>query len=61
MRKIAILAALSTAAVLTASSVSAQAEVRQGFYGSAGVGYGSNAISLDQGGDQASRTKSGAT
>ncbi len=52
MRKLAILAALSTAAILSASSLSAQAEVRQGFYGSAGIGYGSNAISLSADGDK---------
>jgi hypothetical protein len=61
MRKFAILAALSTAAVLSAGSLSAQAEVRQGFYGSAGGGFGSNYFEESAGGESLSRTKSGGT
>jgi hypothetical protein len=61
MRKLATLAALSTAAILSASSLSAQAEVRQGFYGSAGGGFGSNYFEESASGESLSRTKSGGT
>lgn len=61
MRKLAILAALAVAALLTASSVSAQAEVRQGFYASGGVGYGSNKVSISSSGESQDESGSGAT
>ncbi len=61
MRKLTLLAALAVPAVFAATSLSAQAETRTGFYVSGGGGYGSQTADASSGGESQNESGSGAT